>query len=729
MLEPHSRTLLLDALRPPDGFRFDCAIGTTYSLDLVSLLMAPLAFTRFNVAATDSTLQVDPMAWLESLRRNARRIGLFCQAGQIAVPPADNRLFGFLEDAIVEVAPKPSSNGVFHPKVWALRFVDDDDTVSYRLLCMSRNLTFDRSWDTMLVLDGVVNARRGNRKANEPLGEFFAALPRLATRPVPEHVMAHTELIQREIRSVEFELPTPFTDLRFWPLGIEASKANPFPRDYDRVMVVSPFVSVPTLLSLADQTRKSVLISRQQELDRFDIGETDFASVYTLSDGADPEPTEAPQEAASGIADEVVEIAASDAAALTGLHAKLYMFEYGQEVRIYTGSANATDAALGVRKSSGINVEFLVELVTDKRNNGIDVMLRRVQGETHLMDMLQEYRAPDSPVERTLVEKLDDLVSDARRVIAASQYTCTVSQVGDRYTVDITLTGDGLPALGSDITVTCWPVTFSDANAIALPLKRDAAATFENVSYEALTTFVAVRIAIERDGVTASTCFAMNLPVIGMPADREQRLLLAMLSDRGRFLRFLLMLLKDDGSSFGPGAGAGSSGGVVWGSGLSSTALLESLIQTFDRGPEKLDQIDRLVCDLRRTPEGMQILPDNFLDVWEPIWEARQTTRGVVAASQAQQASHADDVRQLHDLVHEDEMSSDTPLVPISDVLHQPISVDTVEAHPILSEPSDDSDVGIETSEDAAEWGKAEATDEMKTDSDIKATMLDLYRD
>ena len=47
MLEPRDRLLLFEALRPPDGFHFDQGIGTTYTLDLLALLTAPLAFTLF----------------------------------------------------------------------------------------------------------------------------------------------------------------------------------------------------------------------------------------------------------------------------------------------------------------------------------------------------------------------------------------------------------------------------------------------------------------------------------------------------------------------------------------------------------------------------------------------------------------------------------------------------------------------------------------------------------
>ena len=49
MLEPESRLMLLDALRPPPGYRFDRAIGTTFTLDLVALLVTPVAFALFDV--------------------------------------------------------------------------------------------------------------------------------------------------------------------------------------------------------------------------------------------------------------------------------------------------------------------------------------------------------------------------------------------------------------------------------------------------------------------------------------------------------------------------------------------------------------------------------------------------------------------------------------------------------------------------------------------------------
>ena len=49
MLAPDNRTLLLDVLRPPAGHTLDRAIGTTFTLDLSTALIVPLAFAGFQL--------------------------------------------------------------------------------------------------------------------------------------------------------------------------------------------------------------------------------------------------------------------------------------------------------------------------------------------------------------------------------------------------------------------------------------------------------------------------------------------------------------------------------------------------------------------------------------------------------------------------------------------------------------------------------------------------------
>lgn len=44
-----------------------------------------------------------------------------------------------------------------------------------------------------------------------------------------------------EIRRVAFEIPDPFEEIQFWPIGLSDSEPWPFPQRIQR-LVVSPFV-------------------------------------------------------------------------------------------------------------------------------------------------------------------------------------------------------------------------------------------------------------------------------------------------------------------------------------------------------------------------------------------------------------------------------------------------------------------------------------------------------
>ena len=143
MLQPEERRHLIDSLRPPPDYALDCAIGTTFSLDLLALLTVPLAFTLFDWETDDGRHEVEPMAILEALEQYADRFHIFCQKGQIAVPRSSQLLYSHLEDSIIEV--KTSKlNGVFHPKVWIIRFTSPDRPIIYRILYLVRTIIYKR---------------------------------------------------------------------------------------------------------------------------------------------------------------------------------------------------------------------------------------------------------------------------------------------------------------------------------------------------------------------------------------------------------------------------------------------------------------------------------------------------------------------------------------------------------------------------------------------------------
>jgi hypothetical protein len=101
-LNPIVASFIWKRLRPPSGYKLDQAIATTFSLDLLSLLMAPLALVFAEPGDREDLLR-DPIAFLEALRRTRDRLVVFCQAGRIAVPKLDTRLYSYLEPIVVEV--------------------------------------------------------------------------------------------------------------------------------------------------------------------------------------------------------------------------------------------------------------------------------------------------------------------------------------------------------------------------------------------------------------------------------------------------------------------------------------------------------------------------------------------------------------------------------------------------------------------------------------------------
>lgn len=123
MLSPDDRHLFLQALRPPEGYTFDSGIGTTFTLDLYTLLITPLSLALFDRDSTEQALS-DPLSLLESLRRYASRLTIFCQAGRINLPKESHPLLSYLESMVVEV--QSPRGGVFHPKLWLLRYSSTD---------------------------------------------------------------------------------------------------------------------------------------------------------------------------------------------------------------------------------------------------------------------------------------------------------------------------------------------------------------------------------------------------------------------------------------------------------------------------------------------------------------------------------------------------------------------------------------------------------------------------
>lgn len=588
MLSPDARTLYTAALSPPPGYLFDQALATTFSLDPTTLLTIPVHLALLGHRRGS---EMDGIAVLEALRRVTQRTTVYTEEGRIQAPKASHLLYGLLEPIVIEArAPR---GGAFHPKLWLLRFVEPDgEGVVLRLLILSRNLTADRSWDLSLQLEG--RPTGSYIAANRELGEFVSELPKMAVREVPEPRRAQAAALGDELRRTRWELPPGFDVLGFHVLGRTARRWRP--PESKRLAVISPFVSASALVALHESTGEFVaLVSRAEELDALDAKPRSLpGQAWVLDDAAESEDGE--------------EVESHDT---LGLHAKAYILECGWDTHLIIGSANATSEAI----VQGNNVEILAELVGKRsKMKGIEALL----GQEGLGAVLTPYKPPESPAETDLAEQqAEAALEEARRdLVSAGLRVCSDrAENGWRLTlrVDRTLNLAGISQIRA------WPLTVTDGQAVdaiglatgtCLDLGRFAAASVTGLTAFELTAEV----------MPKKLRFALNLPLLGAPEDREAAIIRTVIRNRDGFLRYLLLLLGDLGEDLIPpdlgGQGTGAFGRWTRGA-ASDLPLLEELTRAFARQPERLREVDRLVKRLSAPADGESVIPPEFLELWD----------------------------------------------------------------------------------------------------------------
>lgn len=616
MLSPSSRHVYLDSLRPPLGFSLDLAVGTTYSLDLETLLAVPLGFAMLDWENQKGMLAKDPVALLHALRRFADRVTVFCQAGRIAATAQHHPLFAHLEPMIVE-ANALDSTASFHAKTWLLRFFNNENRVIYRFICLSRNLTPDRSWDTILSLEGDLANRENAFAKNHPLGDFIAILAKLARQQLSVPRGESLAMMADEVRRVKFNPPEPFGDYIFWPMGIGRNRFILEGR-IDRLLVVSPFLSEGLLSRLAS-LKADTLISRPESLEAIEPAVLkQFKGVYVLDDAA----VEEEKDDQDNLEHTDVTL---EPVSVRGLHTKLFIAEQGWDTSVWTGSANATHAAFDR------NVEFMVQLVGKRSKVGIDAFLNDPGGQG-FMTLLHPFVAGEKSSSDPEIENNEKLAESLRRRLASGGLKLRVEPNGSElFDLVLVAESDFRPEI-TNVLARCWPVAVSSSMAQELsPLWADGELRFSKVTIHALTSFINFEVVAGQGVKSVTARFALNLSMEGAPEDRIDRILHAVLSNRERLLRYLLFLLardediSTDGAALLSWSDVDRGNGERTGAGSMSMPLFEELLRALARSPEKLDAVARLINDLKRTQEGVSLLPEGFDVVWNAIWKAHET--------------------------------------------------------------------------------------------------------
>jgi hypothetical protein len=305
---------------PPPDYAIERIVASTYQLDPAALLTVPLALQE---AASARDLP-------EALELTRRLLRVYCHRCRLCVPARPSRLLTSLEQCIVEVlSPAPFVH--LHPKLFVIRFAGPGRPI-YRLAFLTRNLTLERNWHALVMTDGEVGSRPVDN------GRRLAGFVRHLAAAAP---FADSERFVGELEHASFEIPEPFTEMRFLPFGFGGYE-NPLAglRLDDDVVVATPLLDGTRLLRLAPAGR---VFSRRTTLAGLDA---DARAAYRC-DGLSDVSAEAAAEA----------VAAGDEREPQGVHMKVYAGRRGRSTHILVTSANLTDGAFDR------NVEFAVELV------------------------------------------------------------------------------------------------------------------------------------------------------------------------------------------------------------------------------------------------------------------------------------------------------------------------------------------------------------------------------
>lgn len=598
MLAPDTRSLLLDSLRPPTGHHLDHAVATTFTLDLNSALMVPLALAGFNLSGTP-----DVVAVMEALRSSAGKIDIFTQAGMIKTTSWPGDLTALLESSIHTVH-RPRPGHLFHPKVWLLRFTDRQGDASYRCIVLSRNLTTDRSWDVVLRLDSEPGVAERNTD-NDGLVKLVSALTSMPGSNLGTERRERLNVLANELKRVTWQMPDGADSVRFVVLGVPGGLPKkdlaPLFRGY-RHLIISPFLTEGGLGIVLGDTGSSdvTVVSRAQQLDMVGASHLETGSTYTISPMA-------------GLED--VDEGSFEGSALLGdLHAKLYVIESNRRSFVFVGSANATDAAFGG------NVELLCEVSGGAKSLGIDLMLG---DKASFRTILEPYVSPSETqvdIKAEATHRLDSYLVD----LAQCELSLDITTEGTLCTA-ILRSDDLIPRFPgeSDVSLFVSPMNRIGERFPLQPMSR-VDVHLDNREVSDLTAFFVVTASAVMNGFQIERSTVVRALMIGDPSERFDSILVRQLDTPEKFLRFLTLLL-----SLGSDTASGGVDASLNGEGLfrgSTEGLFELLVRALAVQPESIDRLSSIVDNLQKSGKSHGVLPEG----WDQVWNAVQQARTII---------------------------------------------------------------------------------------------------
>lgn len=549
-----------ELLRPDEGYMLDLAVGMTYSLDLEALLGVPLSLGLLD--DPDPQAMANPLVVLEAIRSSADRIALFCNAGGIKLPNKIQSVYSLLENSVFQVA--CPSGGNFHPKLWALKYHNEDGDAYIKLLVLSRNLTFDTSIDLCVALRGKIGMRW--RRKNAALSELLTHVSGFANDRKKEKILE----LARDVRYVAaFEVEAPFEDYDFFPLGIsghDGSSTGLFDAKRD-LFAVSPFLSDDVVKKLTESPGRKVLVTKKASVTK-KVMEA-FDEVYITKEVLTDNEYQTRQD----------------------IHAKLYFTSTSAGNYLYIGSANASHNAFYK------NVEVLLRLKYRPYHGGFQTIMNDFIPQENcpyerLESVPEAIRADEEQlsVDRVLREAVRSLLG-AKVVSEEDTYRLVVS-AGPRKEKE--------------------PVYLAplQRRTIFLPLKAET--VFKSLLLKELSAFFILRLREEQ--------VIVKLDTAGIPEARDEAIYRSIIDTREKFLSYLSFVLSDNYAADAAELAAEEQLSRLARGGQTASAfaaVYEKMLRVFHREPYRLSGIADMIR--RLDPE---VVGEDFAQMYGQFEEA-----------------------------------------------------------------------------------------------------------
>ena len=586
MLNPRNKKDRLnygELLAAPEGFVLTKAVGTTYSLDLYALLAIPVAM--FYAKSMEGDFQQNRYDVLDAIRQSKDKVDLFCQRGKICVPNKYNSLLAFMEDCVEEITPA-IANASFHPKIWVLRFEKGKEQF-FRLIILSRNLTFDRSWDVAYFTEGIPG---GPNVESQKLSRYLAHFYKQTKRKEDTGFL-------KSLGNVSFQNADGFSDFMLYPiLGIENGKSNfrnPLPEVvYEEMLIMSPFVDAKTLKRFRNSNEKLTLFSREEELDKLSEEDLENIDCYCMNslivNGEDYLDAE------------------ENIPVMQNLHAKLFIGKKNKTTDWYIGSANCTspayerNAEMLIKTSSKIPISEVKNMLTDDQYS-IFIKYERTANDV----------APD---DQSLDRAVRKLIFNLTKIVFNG--TLNKREQGENY--DLNIIAD-LTTIKDDQFVIKANVLHRNTETKEITKGIENSIDFENISISNISRYLGLTIYYESE-LIKSLLVKMDLTP---PEEREDVIFNELINSKIKFFQYLQFILNPDQFSDGLNISQYSNADKTESELLqkilgSNNSIYESLMLAASRSPRKLKEIDGIINRLQKM--NSEVVSD-FLPIWEVFKE------------------------------------------------------------------------------------------------------------